>query len=169
MYKIKLVFDSDALIKLVKAGFPKEIFKNFNAYIPNEVYNEVVTKGKYGLFEDAFTIENIINVGLLRKKKSGFDLKIRRLLESTNLGKGEKSALHLFREIKASAIISDDHQFLTFLHKNKMPFITPADLVIRLNKVNLIDYKESVKILEGLKLFIKDEQYKNFKKQLKGE
>ena len=46
MYKKKLIFDSDGLIKLIKVNLPQEVFDSFNAYISGEVYDECVTKEK---------------------------------------------------------------------------------------------------------------------------
>ena len=42
----KLLFDSDALIKISKAEFLDVVAENFDVYITEEVYDETVKEGK---------------------------------------------------------------------------------------------------------------------------
>ena len=162
----KLIFDSDALIKLIKAKSPREIFKNFEAFIANEVYDECVTEGKKAFFEDAFAIESLVEEGLIKKIKIKKDPKIQRALKDENFGKGEVGSLYLYRNIKADAICSDDERFLNFLDDNQINFIMPADLVVRLKEIKVISKEKTSRILDGLKPFIKESAYLKLKNQI---
>jgi len=165
MYKI--VFDSDGLIKLIKAGIPKDVFRKFKSFITNEVYSECVTQGKESLFEDAFIIENMVEEDLIQKKQTGKNTKAKEILTDKNFGKGEESSVHLYYETKADAICSDDDKFLNLLSTNNVPFIISPDLIVRLNEVKSLSKEQSLKVLEGLKPFIKEEDYVRFKKQIR--
>lgn len=164
MYKI--VFDSDALIKLIKAKLPKEVFESFEAVISDEVYEECVIEGKKALFEDAFVIEMLLKEGLIKKLKARKNTDIEKILKEEDFGKGEASSLHLYKGIKAGAICSDDEKFLNFLDKNGISFVLPADFVIRLKEVNLFSKEDAINVLNGLKPFIKEQVYLKFKKQI---
>jgi len=91
------VLDSDGLIKLSKASIIEEIVKHRKCIITQEVFNEAVRKGKEGLYEDAYVIENLINRKLLTIKKV-------KITELADLGKGEVSSLEIYKKMKCSAI-----------------------------------------------------------------
>ena len=74
--------------------------------------------------------------------------------------------MHLFFNIKADAIISDDKKFLNFLFNNGIPFIIPTDLTIGLHEINVIDKNTAAKVLEGLRPFVKDKHYVQAKNKL---
>ena len=46
----KLLFDSDALIKISKAGFFEPLADTFDVYATDDVYNEAVKQGREGLY-----------------------------------------------------------------------------------------------------------------------
>jgi len=162
----KLIFDSDALIKLIKAGIPKEIFKSFRAFITNEVYDECVIEGKKAFFDDAFIIESLVEDGLIKKIKIRKSIEIKMALEMEKFGKGEESSLHLYHNLKADAICSDDEKFLNFLDMNNIKLILPADLIVRLKETNLLSREKAIRILDELEPFIKEHTYHKSKKQI---
>ncbi len=49
-----------------------------------------------------------------------------------SLGSGERGALRLFLKEKAHFIVTDDRAFLNVLVRNRTPFLTPAELLVRL-------------------------------------
>ena len=159
----KLVLDSDGLIKLIKAKVPFEAIHNFKLTIPNEVFDEVVTEGKKGMHEDAFTAEDLAKKGLVtvyRCKKTqskSFD---------EGLGKGELAARQALAELKASAILTDDKQFIEALIRDNVPFLMPADFIISLAGAKEITGGKARGLLANLKPFIDDVQYDRSKKGL---
>ncbi len=167
MYKIKLIFDSDGLIKLVKANLPKEVFDSFKAYISEEVYIECVIDGKKGLYDESFEIESLITGKKILKEKSKTNSQAIKILKDEKFGKGEESILHLFFNIRADVIISDDKKFLNFLFNNELAFMTPTDLVISLyEEGSILDRDSALKVLEGLRPFVKDKYYFQAKNKL---
>jgi len=169
MYKIKLVFDSDGLIKLTKAGLPHEIFDSVNVYISEDVYNECVIEGKRGLYEESFEIESLIESKKIFKKKQKTNKRALKILKDHNFGKGEESIAHLFFNIKADAIVSDDKKFLNFLFNNRIPFMIPADFIINLHENKVLNKKDALKVLGELKPFIKDKYYIKTKNELEAK
>ncbi len=166
---VKLAFDTDALIKLIKAEFPKNIFKKIQAVISEEVYNESVTQGKQRFYKDAEVIEQIEKEGYIRKVKSKESETANNLLKEAVFGRGEISTLHLYFNIKADAIISDDKAFLIFLKRNNIKFIIPADLIYILHKKGLLNKEEALKIIDKLRMYIDEGFYNNIKTRLEGE
>ena len=161
----KLVLDSDGFIKLIKARIPFESIRDFKLVIPHEVFEEVVTEGKKGMHEDAFTAEDITKKGLVtvyRCKKTqskSFD---------ERLGKGELAARQAIAELNAAAILTDDKQFIETLIRADVPFLMPADFIISLARTREITGGKAMELLTNLKPFIDDEQYVRSKKELEG-
>ncbi len=163
-----LVLDSDGLIKLTKSGILENFLKKFDCNISNEVYEEAVIKGKERLYEDAYEIDGFVSKELLKVKKYRKIKKASEILENKiMLGEGEKSTLHLFFNLNAGAIITDDQSFLGILEKNRIPFITPSDVITRLNKLKILNKEESLNALENIKPYIKESNYLSAKKRLK--
>lgn len=147
----KIVFDSDGLIKIVKT----DIFDKIKAecIISEEVYYECVIEGKKRLYEDAYKIEDLIN-----NKKIKIE-KVEKIKDINRLGKGEISTLQLFYKIKGNAIISDDRRFLMMLEELDIPFITPAEVIVRLFMIKVLNKKESLEALNKIREIIRKENY----------
>ena len=58
---MKVIMDSDSLIKLTKARAKEIVLKNTEAYIPPKVFEEVVKIPKEEGYPDAFLIEENIS------------------------------------------------------------------------------------------------------------
>jgi len=162
----KIIFDSDGLIKLVKAGCFQKLPKHFTCLISNEVYEETVLKGMERLYEDAFQIEELVKKKMLKVEKVKNNKKAQSILENSKVGKGETSTLHLFFNINAEAIISDDRVFLKILHLNNIPFIIPIDLIIRLYELKIISKEEAMDGLTEIKPYVNKNCYNNAKANL---
>jgi rRNA maturation endonuclease Nob1 len=148
---MRLVIDSDALIKLTKAGAKEVVLNNIKAYIPPSVMNE--TTGEKEKFPDALKIYENINKGLLKVKKpdrSSF-------VKSLGIKGGEAEVLMLHDSL--SAISSDDGKFLNLLENLNIPYLTPASIIIYLLKKKVIKEEEAKKYLMNLKEMVSDEEY----------
>ncbi|MFH1721269.1 MAG: hypothetical protein ABH950_01545 [Candidatus Altiarchaeota archaeon] len=157
---MKIVFDSDALIKLGKTKrFPK-ILEKMDACISEEVFKECVTEGKTRLYEDAFRLEEMIQKGRLRVERTNERMEAKGILKEVfNLGRGEKSTLHLYFKNKPQAIVSDDQAFLDVLYVNNIPFLTTTDLLVRLVELKKIKRDECRETLEEIKPYIPHKRY----------
>jgi len=81
-------------------------------------------------YEDAFQIDRLVRKGKLKIEETRNNEMAQNILKGSKLGEGENSTLHLFFNMNASAIISDDKAFLNILHQNNIPFIIPTDLIV---------------------------------------
>jgi predicted nucleic acid-binding protein len=155
----KIIFDSDGLIKLVKAGCFRKLPDYFTCLISNEVYEETVLKGMERLYEDAFQIEELVKKKMLKVENVKNNNKAQSILENSKIGKGETSTLHLFLNTNAKVIISDDRIFLKILHQNNIPFIIPIDLIIRLYELKIISKEEATEGLIEIKPYVSKNCY----------
>lgn len=159
----KIVFDSDGLIKLVKAKCYGKLLKHFTCLISKEVYEETVLRGMERLHDDAFLIEELVKKKMLQVQKVRTNKKAKSILENCNLGKGETSTLYLFFNVEAKTIISDDRVFLNLLLQNNIPFITPTDLIVRLYELKIINKKDAISALSKIKPYVNKNSYNNAK------
>lgn len=157
----KFVLDSDALIKLTKAGLLEDICRHYNCIITTEVKNETVDEGKRRLHKDALKVEYLVNKKLLKIKDPK---KSRKTKE--NLGKGEISTARIYFEGKNRVIVTDDSAFIKYLEENDIKFSIPADLIVLMKVANKIDKKTALIYLEKMKNFIKEEVYHDVKKDI---
>ena len=154
-----IVLDSDALIKLTKAGCLGKILGTIDCFISNEVYEETVINGMKRFYEDAFQIDGLVREGKLKIEETRNNEMAQNILKGSKLGKGENSTLHLFFNMNASAIISDDRAFLNILHQNNIPFIIPTDLIVRLYELKIITMEEFMKALDMIKPYVSKHNY----------
>lgn len=149
----KLVFDSDGLIKLVKS----EVFNKIkhSCFISEEVYKETVTAGKEGFYTDAQEIEQFVMQKRIKVRM--VDIKE----DVYGLGKGEQSALALFRVIKADALVSDDRRFLTFLDEQNIPFLLPSEVIVALALRKYITKEEGIEALNKIRKLIRNQNYES--------
>jgi len=113
---MKLVMDSDSLIKLTKAGAKELVLDNIEVFIPPLVMNET-TESK-DRFPDAFKIHENINKGLLKVKNPSNSS----FIKSLGIKGGEAQVLMLHDS--SSAISSDDAKFLNILENLNIPYLT---------------------------------------------
>ena len=91
-----IVLDSDALIKLTKAGCLGKILGTIDCFISNKVYEETVIDGMKRFYEDAFQIDKLVRTGKLKIEETRNNEMAQNILKGSKLGEGENSALHLF-------------------------------------------------------------------------
>lgn len=155
----KLLFDSDVLIKASKAEFLEKIAENFNVLITEEVYNETVTEGKKGFYQDADKIEDFIDKGKIRIIKGKYKKELKQ-----SFGKGEKSIYHAYR--KGTLIITDDLKFTSYIKKENIKSLSSAHLIYVLLKKKKLSKDNAFYCLEKLKPYIRKEVYKLIKRDI---
>ena len=156
---MKLVMDSDVLIKIAKASIKEVICSKFAVYVPSEVKAEAVDEGKVRGHTDALIIEE----NILRRKLSVEEAKesqtTERLITQLNLRGGEAGSLRLFKEGGYGAIASDDSKFVDLLEGLGIPFMTPGALLIRLLRHKQISESETLECLDKIRQFVSSEEY----------
>lgn len=158
----KFIIDSDALIKLAKAGFLEQICKRYSCAITAEVKSESVDEGKKRFYKDALKIEELIDKKLLKiiELKKLSDIK-------GNFGKGEVSAVNLYFQEKNNTIVTDDSAFIRYLEEENVNFILPADIILLMKRSKKIDEKTALRYLDKMKHFIREEVYNDVKRDIK--
>lgn len=145
------------------------MLKRFSCFISSEVFEEVVTRGKGGLYEDAFIIEKLVNANILKVMKADENEIAKDILqEREELGAGEKSTLHLFFSLRADAILSDDRTFLRVLKAKEIPFIVPSEIITRFVEIKAVSREEGLGYLNRLKPYITRENYLAAKRVITG-
>lgn len=157
---IKFVLDADAAIKLTKANVMEKAATHTKLFISEQVYQEIL-KGKEKLYEDAFYIESLANNKEVAVHKTNTD-------QSEGLGVGECSALTLFKEIKADAIISDDRKFLSLLERELIPFVVVTDFIAFLVIKKAATKEEGLSALNKIRFLVREENYQAAKTKIEG-
>ncbi|MGV8174702.1 MAG: hypothetical protein ACP5OU_03275 [Methanothrix sp.] len=142
---MKIVMDSDALIKLTKSGAKELITENFDVTIPERVYEETVTEA--AAYPDAQEIDRNVEARRIEVKKT------------SHTERGEMAVLDLFLRGGYDLLVSDDNRFLKHLAADGIPYLTPPFLIIYLlhKKILLKLYAE--KYIDNLKMYISEEEY----------
>lgn len=163
----RFVIDADGLIKLGKSGILGALIRNHEVLVPEAVYEEAVVRGKRGLYEDAFELEEILKDEKVSAIPAATDPWADQLLEGvTSLGVGERAALHLYATESADAVLSDDRVFLNFLGRNAVPFLTPANVIVGLVRARQFSCEEALEALEKLSGYVRAEVYEKAKAEL---
>lgn len=152
--KIKVVMDSDCLVKLTKGGAKEAVVRTMEVHIPAVVKKEVVDEGKKRGYQDSLIVEENINNKGLRVVKH--HQKNPMTVPSV---KGEEEVLSLYLNGGYDAVASDDRRFLKRLEAANIPFLTPAACVIYLYRNGNIKKSDIVDILEKMRPFISTEEY----------
>ena len=161
----KLLLDSDALIKISKADFLDQVAHNFYVCITKEVYEEAVSEGKKGFYEDADKIEKLAKTEKIKiLKKKAYD---KREKPKESFGRGEISIFQAYK--KNILIVTDDLSFTSYLKKENISSLSSAHLLSILFKKNKLSKSEAYYCLERLKPFIRKDVYEIIKNDLGGK
>ena len=153
-----IISDASTLILLQKITLLNSLLKKFSLIIPNEVYREVVIKGKMVKSEDAYSIENKINKGLIKIKKIKNKKRFGEIVNEFGLGEGEAEAIVLFLQENADMVATDDHKAINACKIHKIPFITALTFTIECFDIKLITKNEAHRMIKDLGIY---GRYKN--------
>jgi predicted nucleic acid-binding protein len=143
---MKIVMDSDVLIKLTKTGSKEIIVGLLEVFIPERVHEETVIESED--CADARTIQKNINEGKIYVSgSSGHD-------------KGEIETLRLYLSGGFELIVSDDRKFLNHLARINIPYLTSSSLIVYLLYKKRLTKKDTTKYIDSLKVHISRDQYR---------
>ena len=142
---MKVVVDSDVLIKLTKTGSKEAIVSLLEVSIPKRVYEETVTESKGCI--DANKIQENIKDGKIQVQGL------------PTCEKGEIEALKLYRSGGFELIVSDDRKFLNYLDRNDIPYLTSSSIIVYLLYKHKISKEDTIKYIDNLKMYISKRQY----------
>ena len=143
---------ADGLIKLHRAGVLHQVVVHHPCTIPQAVYDEVVTRGKVRLYQDADEIEEIIVQAVRVVDTEPED-------PEPGLGAGEMAVLRLATQNRYATVVSDDRRFLALLSARAIPFLTPTDLLVVLAGQKDLTREEASEALERLRPVIRAAAY----------
>jgi hypothetical protein len=136
-------------------------------HIPIAVKKESIDEGKVRRFPDAILVERNIQTGMISvvrtKKKRG----VEGIIKNLQLEGGEADSLRLFHQGRYDSIVSDDEKFLELVDSTRIPFLTPAALIVYLYRVHKISLAEARKYVDTIKHMISDEEYSVTMEELK--
>ncbi len=143
---MKVLMDTDCLIKLTKSMLKELVCGNFSVIIPQIVKEEVVDNAEG--HPDAAIIKRNIETGLLAINKM-----------QSSAQKGEEAVFAIFHQEKFDAVCSDDKRFIKRLRLFDIPYITPSVFIAILLKKGKLTIKEAHKKLDSLSPFISEDEY----------
>lgn len=156
---MKVVMDSDSLIKLTRARAKEIVVKNIDAYIPPKVFEETVTIAKKEGFPDAFLIEENLKKGLLVIEEINEDQHIEEMVTSLGMGYGEADVFRLYKSGNYDVISSDDRRFLKIIDALNLPYLTSTALIVYLFNKKVFTKSDALSHLYNLKEMVSDEEY----------
>jgi len=147
---MKVLMDTDCLIKLTKSKLKELVCRNFSVIIPQVVKEEVIDNAEE--HPDAMIIKGNIETGLLSINK-----------KQSSAQKGEDAVFTIFQQGKFDAVCSDDKRFIKRLRLFDIPYITPSVFIAILLKKGKLTIKEAHKKLDSLSPFVSEDEYNAIK------
>lgn len=144
----RIVADSSVLILLAKCGLLKALCDVYIITVPSSVIEEVASRELQKIYPDAGSIAELIT----NKKLKVQNPKDHNFVFPVSLGQGEKDALLLARETKASLFATDDLKAIKTAKFLNLPFIITPRIIIDLYKLNKISRKQARKAIEKLRV-----------------
>jgi rRNA-processing protein FCF1 len=146
---MKILMDSDCLIKLTKAGLKEDICKEFGITIPFTVKKEVVDIGKSKGLPDAELVEKNIENDLIRVTGKGSPVHL----------KGDQALIEIFKRGQYDLIATDDAKLTRLLKSMDIPYILPGLFICSLFQRSIINKSTALNWLEKLSDFISEDEY----------
>ena len=156
---MKVLMDSDCLIKLTKAGLKEEICKQFEIFIPFTVRKEVVDAGKSKGLPDAELVEKNIQNDFVR---------ITGKVSSVHL-KGDQALIEIFKQGRYELIATDDAKLIRLLKSINIPYILPGLFIYFLYQRNIVNRATAMNWLEKISILISEDEHSMMKFLLEGE
>ncbi|MBL7170035.1 MAG: hypothetical protein ISS48_03375 [Candidatus Aenigmarchaeota archaeon] len=150
----RIVFDSSSLILLAKITLLEIFTKLFDKnYIPKEVFNESIVKGKEKGMIDVKIMENMIDQKNIDVRRVENMKMVEELCNLFNLDRGEAESIALSEEVNADLLITEDDRARKIAERLKIKFTTCPDIILFLTKRGMITKKKALEALDNLQKF----------------
>jgi rRNA-processing protein FCF1 len=148
---MKILMDSDCLIKLTKSGLKESVCKKDEVTIPFVIKQEVVDAGKSKGAPDAEWVEKNIQRGILRVTAAG-------KRESSAPSGGDRALVETFHLGGYDVIATDDVKLIRSLKSIGIRWTLPGLLIYSLYQRKKIDKVTGLNWLEKLSSHISDDE-----------
>jgi rRNA-processing protein FCF1 len=152
---MKVVMDSDCLIKLTKAGLKERVCGAWEISVPAAVRQETVDAASAR--PDAERIRQNIEAGHITV-----------LSGSSSTGRGEDAVLRLFKSGGFDAVATDDTRFIRRLRGLGVAYAVPGVIVVKLRLAGSMGDRDADQALEALRPHISPEEYAAARLMLSG-
>nr|MDO8082803.1 hypothetical protein [Candidatus Freyarchaeota archaeon] len=166
---MKLVIDSDSLIKLTKAGAKDILLDNIEAYIPPKVREECVTVAKGEGFADAFEIDENLKKKRIKESEPARTQDVEEEVKHLGLGGGEADVFRLYRTGEFDMVSTDDSMFIRILDEFGIPYLTPSAVILYIYWRGVLSLEKIREILKKLRDLVSEEEYHLTMDELGGE
>ncbi len=156
---MKVVVDTDSLVKLTKAKAKEIVLKNIETCIPPKVFEEAIKIPKEEGYPDALLIEENLKKGLLEVEKIEDKEEVGEMTDRLRMRGGEAEVFRLYKSGEFDAISSDDGKFLKILDALDIPYLTPSALIVHLFKKKVLSKEKAETYINELKEMVSDEEY----------
>lgn len=158
---MRLVLDTDALVKLTLAGAKEALVRAFEVLIPEAVYREAVVEGKAHGYEDALVLERNVQVGRIGVAGAGNEPAA---AEDVLPAGGEREIYRLYQTVRARGggrafIVSDDQRLLHRLALLGIRAITPGAVLVLAARQGAAGVAEATGWLEAMRRTISPAEY----------
>jgi hypothetical protein len=150
---LRFILDSDALIKLNRAGALGYVVDCFDCVVPDAVFDEVVLQGTKRGYSDAAEIRDLLSASATIETTSGEGHLI------PGLGKGELAVAELIDRTPGAIVVSDDGQFLNHIERKGALSVTPAALLVTLAEAGHLSAAEALATLGRMRPAIRVDVY----------
>ena len=156
---VKLSFDTDAIVKLTKAGAKEAVAEEHELLLSPEVVREAIEQGKIGGHADAVLIEENVRIGQVSPKSGRNLARGEAIIRALGLSGGEAGAFRLYITAGADAIVTDDRKFVRAMRSVHVPTVLPGGVLLDLVERKRLRRAEGLRLLEALRPMISPESY----------
>lgn len=155
---MNILVDSDALIKLTRAGIKELLVDTFKVHIPESVVRETVDEGKRLGCADAIIIEGNIagkRIEVMRPEGEG--------PPSLSLfSGGDREVVHCAVSKNFSTVVTDDAMLLEKLKALGISATVPAAMICAIGRKRRLSAKRVIGLLEALRPYISSDEYTTY-------
>jgi len=154
---IKILMDSDCIIKITKTGLKELILSFFDVSIVEEVKIEVIDKGLGRGYMDAKVVKENIEKNKVK------------IIKGLGESKGDDAIIKVFDRKIFNFVGTDDKSLIKKLEVLGIPYVVPGLLIYLVYKQGKIEKEKALSFLEKLSLYISDDEYFIVKFLIEGE
>ncbi|MBI2564681.1 hypothetical protein HYV79_01690 [Candidatus Woesearchaeota archaeon] len=160
-----LLFDTDSLIKITKAGAKEHIVNAFEVLIPTCVKEECIDKAEGK--PDALIIKKNVEKNKIKIIKTKKEPKVEKEILELGLMGGEQDVYRISTQVKYDLLSSDDQKFLRLLQNINKKAVTPGSLIVLMYMQKKISKEKAITTIKNLQQNISCQEYESCMNEIK--